>query len=143
MFSARRGDGVGGRLGRSLRCAALASVAIALVVAAGCARASAPQLEGTWAVTQTPGQPAALSDLTLGPDGQFTYSGKNAYGAVVELGGSYTLGSSGGKPWIRLSYTDNPNVPTIWNYQLETNKLTVSPAAGSQTNGPTLVFTRK
>jgi hypothetical protein len=91
----------------------------------------------------TSGKAASLSELTLAQDGTFTYGGRNAHGVPVTFSGRYDMGTEQRGPWIRLTYSDFPDRPTVWFYRLAPDTLTVSAVRGDLSNGTALVFTRR
>jgi hypothetical protein len=110
---------------------------------AGCGPKAKPSIIGSWRAADTAGKSGTLSDLTLQPDGQFYYGGKNALGGSVRFGGRYRVGEDNGADWIRLDYDAYPGRPTLWFYKIEGTQLTVSTARGNLSNGSGLVFTRQ
>jgi hypothetical protein len=122
---------------------ALLLVALMGVAAAGCGPKAKPSIVGSWRAADTADKSGTLSDLTLQPDGQFYYGGKNALGGSVRFGGRYRVGEEKGADWIRLDYDAYPGRPTVWFYKIEGTQLTVSTAQVNLTNGSGMVFTRQ
>ena len=125
-----------------------ASVAVLLCallggVLVGCAPKKPASLVGEWTSPDTAGMNASLSDITFYSDGRFRYAGKSAIGSPVAFGGTYQTGADSGAPTVTLVYSDFPDRPTSWYYQLEGNTLKVSVVRGNLTNGSALTFTRK
>jgi hypothetical protein len=128
---------------KTLLIGALVIAAVLAAALSGCALKPKPSVVGTWRAADTAGKVGSLSDLTLRPDGQFYYAGKNALGGTVRFGGRYRVGVSNGADWIRLDYDAYPGKPTVWFYRIEGTQLTVSTVQGNLSNGAGLVFTRQ
>lgn len=112
---------VGIVLGLAALCATLALM--------GCAeepQPPKPTLIGRWTSVQATGTTALLDEIVFEADGTFRHSGRNALGLPVAFTGAYTLGTDEQGAYIRLTYNDYPDKPTVWYYRLGMSTLSVS-----------------
>lgn len=117
-------------------------LALAVILAvAGCAPKA--RVVGTWEAPVTSGRAGTLSTLTLASDGGFRYGGKNAHGMAVAFTGTYSVGSTAGRPTMTLVYNDFPSRPVTWYYTVTPTTLTVSTELQNLTSGAALQFVRQ
>ena len=101
-----------------------------------------PDITGAWVLRANEGQRAALSDLTLEPDGTFAHTGLNALGGKVTFAGRYEVGRADGANFLRMSYDDYPVAPKVWYYALDGSQLVLADSPERLRTGPFMRFAR-